>query len=203
MTNSIYKMMTVKKVIIFLSIILSVFLLSIYLAKGTEKQVQSASCTYLVETVSQPAGNNFHKVSDSLYRSAQPEKENLRAYEAFGICTIINLRGIHSDRKKVFETNLKLIEIPMHTWIAANDANIIRALQAIRDAKKPVLVHCMHGADRTGLIIAMYRIVEQGWTKQEALTEMRDGGFGYHSIWKNIPAYIEQVDVEAIRKALH
>jgi protein tyrosine/serine phosphatase len=191
-------MMKIKKIIIFL-----VILLSIYLAKGPVLQVQSASCTYLVETFSQPAGNNFHKVSDSLYRSAQPEKENIRIYESLGIQTIINLRGIHSDKKKVFGTNLKLIEIPMHAWMAGNDTNVIHALQAIRDAKKPVLVHCQHGADRTGLIIAMYRIVEQGWTKQEALTEMRDGGFGFHPIWENIPAYIEQVDVEAIRKALH
>ena len=66
----------------------------------------------------------------------------------------------------------------------------------------PFLVHCQHGADRTGLLIASYRIVIQGWSKEAALEELRSGGYGYHSIWRNIPVFIEKMDVEAWREKL-
>ena len=71
-----------------------------------------------------------------------------------------------------------------------------------RPENGPFLIHCQHGADRTGLMSAMYRIIEQGWTKEAAIREMIEGGYGYHPMWRNIIRYIEQVDVEKIRKAL-
>ena len=52
----------------------------------------------------------------------------------------------------------------------------------IRRASGPVLVHCLHGSDRTGTIVAMYRIVEQGWTREAAIAEMTGGGYGYHAV---------------------
>ncbi|HET8706279.1 MAG TPA: hypothetical protein VFM46_08265, partial [Pseudomonadales bacterium] len=54
---------------------------------------------------------------------------------------------------------------------------------------------CQHGADRTGVMSAMYRMVEQGWSKQEALDEMINGGYGFHPLWSNIIDYIKQVDI--------
>jgi protein tyrosine phosphatase (PTP) superfamily phosphohydrolase (DUF442 family) len=147
--------------------------------------------------------DNFFRVTEHLYRSAQPSAKGMRAYERFGIQTVINLRGFHSDVDEVRGTELTLLEIPTHTWDADKDEFTINALQAIRDSEKPVLVHCQHGADRTGLVIAAYRVVEYGWSKAEAVDELRNGGFGFHSIWQNIPEYIEQLDVEKIRNALH
>ena len=64
----------------------------------------------------------------------------------------------------------------------------------------PVLVHCQHGADRTGIICALYRIIIQGWTKEDAIKEMNQGGFGFHQIWNNLVKWIENLDIEAIRK---
>ncbi|HEX7917405.1 hypothetical protein [Rudaea sp.] len=52
-----------------------------------------------------------------------------------------------------------------------------------------MLIHCWHGADRTGVVCAAYRMVVQGWSKADARAEMFDGGFGYHAVWRNIPAY--------------
>ena len=66
----------------------------------------------------------------------------------------------------------------------------------------PVLVHCWHGADRTGMVVALYRMVEQGWTREAAIEEMLEGGYGYHSVWKDIITFLETVDVEALRRAL-
>lgn len=146
--------------------------------------------------------DNFYRVTDDLYRSAQPSAAGMRAYERFGIRTVINLRGFHTDDDVAKGTTLKLVHIPVHTWEAGQEQTVITILQAIRDAEKPVLVHCQHGADRTGLSIAMYRMVEQGLNRAEAMEEMRNGGYGFHSVWRNIPRYIEAADLEKIKSAL-
>lgn len=92
----------------------------------------------------------------------------------------------------------------MNTW-HIEDEDIIAALRAIRNAEKlgPVLLHCQHGADRTGVVTAMYRIVFQKWSKEKALDELQSGGFGYHAIWANIPRYLRTVDVDKIRHAVN
>ena len=77
----------------------------------------------------------------------------------------------------------------------------MNALRLLSDESQgPFLVHCQHGADRTGLVVAMYRIVFQGWTKEDAIAEMVDGGFGYHSIWSNLIQFIKKADIEKIKK---
>jgi hypothetical protein len=50
------------------------------------------------------------------------------------------------------------------------------------------------------MMIAVYRIVVQGWSKQAALTEMKDGGFGHHNIYRGLRKYVERMDVESIRR---
>lgn len=64
---------------------------------------------------------------------------------------------------------------------------------------QPVLVHCNHGSDRTGTMVAIYRIVFEGWSKAQATDEMINGGFGFHPIWQNLIRYIEELDVNAIK----
>lgn len=145
---------------------------------------------------------NFYQVTEELYRAAQPTAAAMRTYEDYGIRTVINLRSFHSDEDEIAGTNLVLVELPTHAWKDFSDDYVIEVLQAIRKAQKPVLLHCQHGADRTGMIIAMYRIVEQGWSREAALDEMRNGDYGFHSIWQNIPDYIKSADIEKIRAAL-
>lgn len=154
------------------------------------------------QPVDLPGAENFHRVSADLYRAAQPGPAAMRAYERFGIRTVINLRGFHSDRDEIRGTNLILVEIPLKTWRAGDDKNVVAVLQAIRDAEKPVLLHCMHGADRTGLMAAMYRMAEQGWSREAAIDEMLNGGFGFHTMWDNITDYLKTVNVERVRARL-
>tara|TARA_B100001094_G_C17501585_1_gene471289 strand:+ start:208 stop:474 length:267 start_codon:yes stop_codon:yes gene_type:complete len=66
--------------------------------------------------------------------------------------------------------------------------------------KQPVLVHCQHGADRTGTMCAIYQVALQGWTKEEAIREMKDGGYDHHKIFKNLGRYIRKLDVAPIKK---
>jgi len=143
---------------------------------------------------------NLHKVSDTLYRSAQPSAEGMANLKAMGIVTIVNLRSFHSDRDEIGNTGLAHEHIYMKAW-HPEEEDAVRFLQIVTNPKRtPVLVHCQHGADRTGIMFALYRIAVQGWTKEEAIREMTQGGFGFHKIWKNLPNWFENLDIEAIKK---
>lgn len=66
-----------------------------------------------------------------------------------------------------------------------------------------MLIHCQHGADRTGLVSALYRMVYQGWTREQALDELQHGGYGFHPIWQNITNYLKNVDVERLKREVN
>jgi protein tyrosine/serine phosphatase len=147
---------------------------------------------------------NLNQVSPRLFRSAQPTIGGfLAAEEKLKIKTVVNLRYFTSDVKLIEGTNLDLQTEPMNAW-DINFKNIVSALKAIKraEAKGPVLVHCHHGADRTGVVVAMYRIIYQGWSKEEALDEMINGGFNFHTVLVNIPAFVESADISAFKRAL-
>ncbi len=143
---------------------------------------------------------NLHKINDNLYRSAQPTPSGMQNLKQLGIKTVLNLRAFHSDRDEVGTTDLQKEHISMKTWHPETE-DVIKFLQIVTDTNRtPVLVHCQHGADRTGTMCALYRVAIQGWTKPAAITEMTNGGFGFHKIWQNLPKWIETVDVESIKK---
>jgi protein tyrosine/serine phosphatase len=145
---------------------------------------------------------NFFKFSEILYRGAQPAPGGFRELKAMGIRTVVNLRAFHSDRVEVAPTGMQYEEIPMKTWHAEQE-DIVRFLRIVQDPNRtPVFVHCQHGADRTGLMCAMYRIVVCGWDKQKAIKEMTGGGFGFHPVWTNIVKFIEDIDVDGLRRAV-
>ena len=143
---------------------------------------------------------NLHQVSKDLFRSAQPSALGMKNLKENGIETIINLRSFHSDRDEIGETGLGYEHIYMKAWHPERK-EVVRFLQIVTNSKnKPVLVHCHHGADRTGTMCALYRIVVQGWTKEAAIREMTKGAYGFHKIWANLPAWIEKLDIESLRK---
>ena len=84
-----------------------------------------------------------------------------------------------------------------------NDENIIQALKIIKNAEKPILIHCWHGSDRTGVVVAMYRILFENYTKEEAISELREKKYGYHeAVYGNIIKYIENSDIEKMREKI-
>ena len=143
---------------------------------------------------------NLYEIAPGLYRSVQPEQRDAAQLQALGIRTIINFRAHHQDEDVLNLPGVKLVRIPMDTWWIGDD-QIIGALRAIERAQKdgPVLIHCQHGADRTGVVSAMYRILVQGWTREQASRELERGNFGFHGIWVNIPRYLKHVNIERLR----
>lgn len=146
------------------------------------------------------AVGNLYQVSADLYRSEQPETSDIADLQALGIHTLMNLREYHSDSTAFQRSGFVLLRHPMAAG-SVSTADLVTVLREIQGARKPVLVHCWHGSDRTGFIVAGYRIVVQGWSKADAIDELRRGGFGYHErTYPNVKKAIEALDVEALRQ---
>jgi protein tyrosine phosphatase (PTP) superfamily phosphohydrolase (DUF442 family) len=125
----------------------------------------------------------------------------MRQLKAMGVRTVINLRKLHSDRDEIGDTGLAYEHIyfnPLHP----EDKEVVRFLQIVTDERRtPAFVHCQHGADRTGMMVALYRVAVQGWSKDEALREMTDGPFGHHdALFGHLRDYVRDLDIEAIKK---
>jgi protein tyrosine/serine phosphatase len=136
-----------------------------------------------VETQSQELPN-FHQVNAELYRGGQPRVGGLKKLSALGVKTIIDLRG--EDERKADEEReakslgMRFFNLPLSPGGRPSRDQIARAL-ALIDApeNQPVFVHCRKGADRTGVVIAAYRIAHDHWTAQEAQREADQYGMGW------------------------
>lgn len=142
---------------------------------------------------------NVWHVDNRLIRGAQPSEQGLRTLRAMGVRTIINLRQFHQDDPLPHDAGFAYWRVPTHaaTFAAVDIAAFLR-VAADPDAH-PVFVHCRQGSDRTGAMVAAYRIVVQGWSHEEAIEEMTRGGFGYHAMWGNLVHRVRELDVAAIR----
>ncbi|MEJ2202176.1 MAG: dual specificity protein phosphatase family protein [Desulfuromonadaceae bacterium] len=153
--------------------------------------------------VAQPAAElkNFYRLDAKVYRSAQPDEAGFAALEALGIRNILSLRQYHSD-EELAPADFQLYRVKMYTRDIPSE-QVIAALRIIRASEGPILIHCWHGADRTGLVSALYRMVFQGWSKADAIDELTNGGYGYHALFfSNITDFIKNADMKAIRAAV-
>lgn len=146
--------------------------------------------------------DNFHRVTPELYRSAQPNAEQMQEIEKYGIRTVLNLRQWHSDSDEAQSTALILYHVPVNT-AAFHEDQLIEALRILHRAVKPALVHCWHGSDRTGLVVALYRMVFENAPKTEVLEQLRNPIYGHHEIfYPDIVRYIQNVDVDVLRNKI-
>lgn len=146
-----------------------------------------------------PGVPNCFKVSEQLYRGGQPTAEGVKELKKLGITTIVNLRKVHSDRDEIGDTPIRYEHITMTPW-HPEEKEVVRFLKIVTNPQMtPVFVHCEYGSDRTGMMVALYRIAFQDWTKEEAIREMTEGGFGYHGIWQNLLDYIQDLDIEKLK----
>ena len=147
---------------------------------------------------------NLYRIDDKLYRSEQPVAEDGEAIVKLGIQSVINLRFFdRNDDDYLKAYGLTLLNRPLLSW-SIKPKEIAEILYLIEKQQQngAVLIHCYHGADRTGLIAGMYRIIYQGWTVEEAKAEMQHGPYGYHSIWKNIANLFTEEKVKQVKTHL-
>ena len=152
------------------------------------------------ERLDLPGVPNLHRVSKDLYRGAQPNAEGMRQLEKMGIKTVFSLRFILSDHSKIKGTGLNYEHIHM-TTLYAKTSDIIRFLKIVTDPNQtPVFVHCQHGIDRTGTMCAVYRIVVQSWSKEEAIEEMTQGNFAHRRVCTNLVNFIHKLNVDQTKE---
>ena len=147
-----------------------------------------------------PHVSNLHQVTPVLYRSAKLDSADVAQLQTLGVKTVISLRSFHSDTQVLDGSGIRAVRIPINTW-AIRDKHVIATMRSIRAAEQqgPVLLHCLHGADRTGMMAAMYRMLYQGWPREKAIDELKNGAYGYHAVWKNIERYLSRVNLDELR----
>lgn len=146
--------------------------------------------------------SNLHQVNANLYRSEQPDELGMAYLKELKIQTIINLREKQKDPRIAGEESFNFIHHPIVTW-KFDEEDILSVMQIIKKSKGPILIHCKHGSDRTGGMVAAYRILFEGWTKDQALKELRQEQYGYHEFWfPDIAQFIEDMDIEKLKGKL-
>jgi len=167
--------------------------------------VWAAPAAHATEAWAEPLGDgvalpNLYRVSDELYRGAQPTARGFDALRRLGVRTVINVRPGHEEATLCLRNGLRYVEIPMRTW-RFEEQDVVRFLQLAASADHaPIFVHCRRGADRTGMLVAVYRVVIEGWSRQSALEEMTRGPYGYNRVWKKLVRFVEHMDVERLRR---
>lgn len=142
---------------------------------------------------------NCYKLSAELYRSGQPDDDGFKALEKLGIKSVLNLREYHSDKDEAEDTSLHLYRIRLAAGKVTAE-ELMQCLLVIDKAPKPILVHCWHGSDRTGIVCAAYRIAVQGWSPEKAGEELRDERFGHHkSYYSNLSELLKNTDWQAFK----
>jgi len=131
-----------------------------------------------------PGIHNFYKVDDHVYRGGQPTDEGFQYLAKIGVKAVIDLReegeGRRNEESVVTTAGMKYINVPMTGLTPPTDGEISKILGILEDgATGPVFVHCQRGADRTGAVIASYRIEHDGWDNGRALKEAMANGMSF------------------------
>ena len=136
------------------------------------------------------------KINDVLFRGAQPSAQGLAELKKLGITTIVDLRGnrgpVASERREVESLGMRFIDIPVLGWSAPSNAQVAQFLKLFKeDPQQKVFVHCYYGEDRSGVMVAAYRIAQQNWTADQAIAEMYSFGFHYH-LYPGMKSYVQE-----------
>jgi len=126
--------------------------------------------------------DNFGRVNARYYRGGQPEDRDYQDLAALGVKAIINLTSDDAQRDEQARTEqagMKYFQIPMTTHRAPTSAEVAEFVKIVNDpANQPVFVHCVGGRHRTGVMTAVYRMNEDGWSADQAFREMKQYKFG-------------------------
>ncbi len=131
--------------------------------------------------------HNAGKITEALYRGAQPQEVGLSELKKLGITTIVDLRGEDSEkiaweRHLAESLGMRFVHLPVSAWSPPTDEQIVQFLSLFRsEPGKKVFVHCRFGEDRTGLFIAIYRLAFEKWSAEQAMKEMYF--FGFNGFW--------------------
>ena len=142
------------------------------------------------------------EVAPGIYRGGQPDPGGIVWLRSLGIKTILNLRHYHGRREQaaVEAEGLRYLRVALGSSDAPAPAEVARILGFLRDpALHPIYVHCWRGADRTGAIMAVYRMEDHGWSNDEALAEMQH--FDHSRLWRDLRRFVKTYRPAAAARA--
>jgi tyrosine-protein phosphatase SIW14 len=141
-----------------------------------------------------PGVPNFHQVNEHIYRGGQPADAGWNSLAKLGVKVVIDLRPPDEhptigEAESVEAAGMRYINVPMKGLVAPKDEEVSKVL-ALLDSHSdgPVFVHCRRGSDRTGTVIACYRIIHDRWENQKALKEAMS--YGMYSFELGMKHYI-------------
>ena len=120
-----------------------------------------------------------NRVTDDLWRSAQPAPRHLKAAKDAGFRTILNLRGAREndggyllEREACAALGLTLVDFPIRSRSPMEKPTLLAALDLWDTLEYPVLMHCKSGADRTGFMATLYRWQHVGLPLDQAMGQL-------------------------------
>lgn len=126
--------------------------------------------------------DNFGRINANYYRGAQPQGQDYADLAGLGIKTVIDLTSDDAEPNEgtlVARAGMRHVQIAMTTHEAPTAQQIAQFLAIVSDpASQPVYVHCVGGKHRTGVLTAIYRMTNDGWTADRAFAEMKQYKFG-------------------------
>lgn len=147
-------------------------------------------------SIAQP-GDKFKQVEPGFWRGAMPHERGLKQLKSMGVRTVVDLMDEDpSDWKKIADSlGMKYVNIPLRRSRPIPQESIKQFLSVVEDQKnRPVYVHCRGGQDRTGAMIAIYRINANNWTADRAIKEMKANG--YHPMFKYMSGSVAAFEKE-------
>jgi len=145
---------------------------------------------YFAKRLQLPGLENAAKVNDNLYRGAAPGREALQSLKTLGIRTIVDFRTTGEYSEEAQSLGFKYFRLPFGQTHPPSDEMIEKFFSIIlAPDNQPVFVHCREGQDRTGAMIALYRIRCEGWKNEDAYNEALY--FGFHSFYHGLVKLIK------------
>lgn len=148
---------------------------------------------------------NFHEVRAGLYRGGHPDGAGLDYLKSLGVKTIVDLEvgdfieafpwDIDTELAEAKKRGITVVREPMSAFEPAASDRFDKQMDEIEallaDASKgPIYVHCKHGQDRTGLVIGLERVLDEGWAPKDAYAEMLK--LGFHPMFEGLNHYFEE-----------
>ena len=134
---------------------------------------------------------NVGLLAPRLYRGAQPAPIGYATLKRMGVKTVVNLRTRYSEKQTVEAMGMKSVEVPLNVLTDANPNTVNAIIDIMKNPdNQPVYIHCRQGQDRTGIIVAAYRMRVEGWSFKDAEAEMQS--FGFNDIWVELKEFIRE-----------
>ena len=145
---------------------------------------------------------NFKKVDDNLYRGGQPTREGFLCLQKLGIKTVINVR--HSDKtaELIEDLPFKYHKFTMEAEEPKTTGLVWFLKNATKEDNSPKFLHCAAGSHRTGWLVAMYRVMVDGWDKERAITEMTADDTGFNNRYPGLVEWVRNSDTKEIQSKL-